>query len=181
MPGKRVLEQGIRHLACLLCIGHRVGGGALPAAMDGRFSLCLCHPRSQPARSDNGIPTRASRTSFTRPFPFLPGVILDPAFGRLLPMRTGHRRAGRGRHRDDQNAVRVELHGCACLEIIKPCLQSLRNGDLPKRNIFNVSCLLVQTASYLCVPVTTSEDGAVIEPSRMPFESSCPWLRLSWN
>ncbi|XP_077562458.1 uncharacterized protein LOC144178459 isoform X2 [Haemaphysalis longicornis] len=65
MPGKRVLEQGIRHLACLLCIGHRVGGGALPAAMDGRFSLCLCHPRSQPARSDNGIPTRASRTSFT--------------------------------------------------------------------------------------------------------------------
>ncbi|XP_077562737.1 uncharacterized protein LOC144178622 isoform X2 [Haemaphysalis longicornis] len=128
--------------------------------MDGRFSLCLCYPRSQPARSDDRIPTRASRTSFTRPFPFQSGVILDPAFDRLLPMRTGHRRAGRGRHRDDQNAVRVELHGCACPEIIKPCLQS--------------------TASYLCVPVTTLEDGAVIEPSRMPFESSCPWLRLSW-
>ncbi|XP_077540511.1 uncharacterized protein LOC144152871 isoform X2 [Haemaphysalis longicornis] len=33
--------------------------------MDSRFSLCLCHPRSQPARSDKRIPTRASRTSFT--------------------------------------------------------------------------------------------------------------------
>ncbi|XP_077539363.1 uncharacterized protein LOC144152045 isoform X2 [Haemaphysalis longicornis] len=53
------------------------------------------------------------------------------------------------------------VHGCACLEIINPCLQL--------------------TASYLCVLVTTLEDGPVIEPSRMPFESSCPWLRLSWN
>ncbi|XP_077530935.1 uncharacterized protein LOC144142983 [Haemaphysalis longicornis] len=127
--------------------------------MDSRFSLCLCHPRSQPARSDKRIPTRASRTSFTvccftvftddsskcrhlqrasqkhgtqlcgprlqigvvakRPFPFLSGVILDPAFDRRLPMRTGHRRAGRGRHRDVQNAVRVELYMAA------PVLKSL--------------------------------------------------------
>ncbi|XP_077539445.1 uncharacterized protein LOC144152108 isoform X2 [Haemaphysalis longicornis] len=129
--------------------------------MDGRFSLCLCHPRSQPARSDKRVPTRASRTSFTRPFPFLPGVIMVPAFDRLLPMRTGHRRAGRGRHRDVQNAVRVELYMAAPVLKSKPCLQS--------------------TASYLCVLVTTLEDGAVIEPSRMPFESSCPSLRLSWN
>ncbi|XP_077530574.1 uncharacterized protein LOC144142752 isoform X3 [Haemaphysalis longicornis] len=62
--------------------------------MDSRFSLCLCHPRSQPARSDKRIPTRASRTSFTRPFPFLSGVILDPALVRLLSMRPGNRRAG---------------------------------------------------------------------------------------
>ncbi|XP_077532760.1 uncharacterized protein LOC144145127 isoform X2 [Haemaphysalis longicornis] len=55
--------------------------------MDSRFSLCLCHPRSQPARSDKRIPTRASRTSFTRPFPFLPGVIMVPAFDCLLSMR----------------------------------------------------------------------------------------------
>ncbi|XP_077539433.1 uncharacterized protein LOC144152095 isoform X4 [Haemaphysalis longicornis] len=100
--------------------------------MDSRFSLCLCHPRSQPARSDKRILTRASRTSFTvccfslhrrlfqvRPFPFLPGVIMVPAFDRLLPMRTGHRRAGRGRHRDVQNAVRVELYMAA------PVLKSL--------------------------------------------------------
>ncbi|XP_077542536.1 uncharacterized protein LOC144155142 [Haemaphysalis longicornis] len=87
--------------------------------MDSRFSLCLCHPRSQPTRSDKRIPTRASRTSFTRPFPFLPGVIMVPAFDRLLPMRTGHRRAGRGRHRDVQNAVRVELYMAA------PVLKSL--------------------------------------------------------
>ncbi|XP_077541527.1 uncharacterized protein LOC144153716 isoform X1 [Haemaphysalis longicornis] len=33
--------------------------------MDSRFSLCLCHPRSQPARSDKQMPARASRTSFT--------------------------------------------------------------------------------------------------------------------
>ncbi|XP_077547068.1 uncharacterized protein LOC144159447 [Haemaphysalis longicornis] len=51
-----------------------------------------------------------------RPFPFLPGVILDPAFDGLLPMR---------------------------------------------------------------VPATSEQDGAVIETSRMPFESSCTWLRLS--
>ncbi|XP_077548416.1 uncharacterized protein LOC144161662 [Haemaphysalis longicornis] len=97
-----------------------------------------------------------------RPFLFLPGVIMVPAFDRLLPIRTGHRRAGRDRHRDVQNSVRVELYMAAraCFEIIKPCLQS--------------------TASYLCVLVTTLEDGAV-EPSRMPFESSCPSLRLSWN
>ncbi|XP_077550356.1 uncharacterized protein LOC144163307 isoform X2 [Haemaphysalis longicornis] len=89
--------------------------------MDSRFSLCLCHPRSQPARSDKRIPTRASRTSFTRPFPFLPGVIMVPAFDRLLPMRTGHRRAGRGRHRDVQNAVRVELYMAApVLKSINP-------------------------------------------------------------
>ncbi|XP_077540924.1 uncharacterized protein LOC144153147 [Haemaphysalis longicornis] len=87
--------------------------------MDSRFSLCLCHPRSQPARSDKRIPTRASRTSFTRPFPFLPDVIMVPAFDRLLPMRTGHRRAGRGRDRDVQNAVRVELYMAA------PVLKSL--------------------------------------------------------
>ncbi|XP_077552936.1 uncharacterized protein LOC144167602 isoform X1 [Haemaphysalis longicornis] len=149
--------------------------------MDSRFSLCLCHPRSQPARSDKRIPTSFlhgmllhslhRRLFQVRPFPFLPGVIMVPAFDRLLPIRTGHRRAGRGRHRDVQNAVRVELYMAA----------RLGNGDLPKRNIFNVICLLVQTASYLCVLVTTSEDGAVIEPSRMPFESSCPSLRLSWN
>ncbi|XP_077549743.1 uncharacterized protein LOC144162896 [Haemaphysalis longicornis] len=54
-----------------------------------------------------------------RPFPFLPGVIMVPAFDRLLPMRTGHRRAGRGRHRDVQNAVRVELYMAA------PVLKSL--------------------------------------------------------
>ncbi|XP_077538690.1 uncharacterized protein LOC144151494 isoform X3 [Haemaphysalis longicornis] len=103
----------------MLRIGRRVAGGALTAAMDSRFSLCLCHPRSQPARSDKRIPARASRTSFTRPFPFLPGVIMVPAFDRLLPMRTGHRRAVRGRHRDVQNAVRVELYMAA------PVLKSL--------------------------------------------------------
>ncbi|XP_077548495.1 uncharacterized protein LOC144161769 [Haemaphysalis longicornis] len=69
-----------------------------------------------------------------RPFPFLPGVIMVPAFDRLLPMRTGHRRAGRGRHRDVQNAVRVELYMAApVLKSInpvcnRPLCASMRRG-----------------------------------------------------
>ncbi|XP_077544828.1 uncharacterized protein LOC144158012 [Haemaphysalis longicornis] len=97
--------------------------------------LCVCAiHRSQPARSDKRIPEGPSIANFphvrparqlrrqlfqVRPFPFLPGVIMVSAFDRLLPMRTGHRRAGRGRHRDVQNAVRVELYMAA------PVLKSL--------------------------------------------------------
>ncbi|XP_077564908.1 uncharacterized protein LOC144180439 [Haemaphysalis longicornis] len=99
-----------------------------------------------------------------RPFPFLPGVIMVPAFAfRSRPppayaYRPPPSRTGPSSRRPESRSSRA---GCACLEIIKPCLQ--------------------WTASYLCVLVTTLEDGAVIEPSRMPFESSCPSLRLSWN
>ncbi|XP_077538688.1 uncharacterized protein LOC144151494 isoform X1 [Haemaphysalis longicornis] len=217
----------------MLRIGRRVAGGALTAAMDSRFSLCLCHPRSQPARSDKRIPARASRTSFTvrvrnrlRPPLSLtlasclialapsrkhalliwlgrytsPSVLSteldDVCFVqrcsgnksgsvavRLLlclsaslpvPARRNHgprirpppayayrpppSRAGPSSRRPECRSSRA-VHGCACLEIIKPCLQS--------------------TASYVCVLITTLEDGAVIEPSRMPFESSCSCLRLS--
>ncbi|XP_077546830.1 uncharacterized protein LOC144159301 isoform X2 [Haemaphysalis longicornis] len=102
-----------------------------------------------------------------RPFPFLPGVIMVPAFDRLLPMRTGHRRAGRGRHRDVQNAVRVELYMAA------PVLKSLNpvcNRPPP-----------IYASWWTVASWWTLGDGAVIEPSRMPFESSCPSLRLSWN
>ncbi|XP_077529963.1 uncharacterized protein LOC144142375 isoform X2 [Haemaphysalis longicornis] len=99
-----------------------------------------------------------------RPFPFLSGVILDPALDRLeLSLRPGNRRAGLvlSSSRPECRSSRAVRGCCACLEIVKPCSHS--------------------TASYLCVLVTTLEDGAVIEPSRMPFESSCPSLRLSWN
>ncbi|XP_077525882.1 uncharacterized protein LOC144137780 [Haemaphysalis longicornis] len=136
--------------------------------MDSRFSLCLCHPRSQPARSDKRIPTRASRTSFTvccftvftddssKWRNHGPRIRPPPAYAyRPPPSRTGP-----SSRRPECRSSRA-VHGCACPEIIKPCLQS--------------------TASYLCVLVTTLEDGAVIEPSRMPFESNCPSLRLSWN
>ncbi|XP_077541530.1 uncharacterized protein LOC144153716 isoform X3 [Haemaphysalis longicornis] len=85
-----------------------------------------------------------------------PRIRPPPAYAyRPPPSRTGPS------SRRPECRSRRAVHGCACLEIIKPCLQS--------------------TASYLCVLVTTLEDGAVIEPSRMPFESSCPWQRLSWN
>ncbi|XP_077539835.1 uncharacterized protein LOC144152437 isoform X2 [Haemaphysalis longicornis] len=114
--------------------------------MDSHFSLCLCHPRSQPARSDKRYP-RGPHGLPSRP---------PPAYGyRPPPSRTGP-----SSRRPECRSSRA-VHGCACLEIIKPCLQS--------------------TASYLCVLVTTLEDGAVIEPSRMPFESSCPSLRLFRN
>ncbi|XP_077539834.1 uncharacterized protein LOC144152437 isoform X1 [Haemaphysalis longicornis] len=140
--------------------------------MDSHFSLCLCHPRSQPARSDkryprgpHGLPSRyaasqSSPTSASLPVPAKrnhgPRIRPPPAYGyRPPPSRTGP-----SSRRPECRSSRA-VHGCACLEIIKPCLQS--------------------TASYLCVLVTTLEDGAVIEPSRMPFESSCPSLRLFRN
>ncbi|XP_077532607.1 uncharacterized protein LOC144144981 [Haemaphysalis longicornis] len=80
--------------------------------------LCACviH-RSQPARSDKHIPANflhgllLQSSPMTLPSASLPvpvGVILDPAFDRLLAMRPGHRRAG-WCHRALQNAVRVEL------------------------------------------------------------------------
>ncbi|XP_077541749.1 uncharacterized protein LOC144153876 isoform X1 [Haemaphysalis longicornis] len=164
--------------------------------MDSCFSLCLCHPRSQPARSAKRIPTRASRTSFTvrvrhrlRPplsltlasclialAPSRKHALLFWLASLPVPARRNHgprirppfayayrpppSRTGPSSRRPECRSSRA-VHGCAGLEIIKPCLQS--------------------TASYLCVLVTTLEDGAVIEPSRMPFESSCPSLRLSWN
>ncbi|XP_077539528.1 uncharacterized protein LOC144152178 isoform X1 [Haemaphysalis longicornis] len=85
-----------------------------------------------------------------------PRIRPPPAYAyRPPPSRTGP-----SSRRPECRSSRA-VHGCSCLEIIKPCLRS--------------------TASYLCVLVTTLEDGAVIEPSRMPFESSCPSLRLSWN
>ncbi|XP_077539443.1 uncharacterized protein LOC144152108 isoform X1 [Haemaphysalis longicornis] len=86
-----------------------------------------------------------------------PRIRPPPAYAyRPPPSRTGP-----SSRRPECRSSRA-VHGCACLEI---------------ETLFAI----VQTASYLCVLVTTLEDGAVIEPSRMPFESSCPSLRLSWN
>ncbi|XP_077552937.1 uncharacterized protein LOC144167602 isoform X2 [Haemaphysalis longicornis] len=49
--------------------------------MDSRFSLCLCHPRSQPARSDKRIPTS-----------FLHGMLLHSLHRRLFQVvRVRHR------------------------------------------------------------------------------------------
>ncbi|XP_077528503.1 uncharacterized protein LOC144140886 isoform X2 [Haemaphysalis longicornis] len=68
-----------------------------------------------------------------------PRIRPPPAYAyRPPPSRTGP-----SSRRPECRSSRA-VHGCACLEIIKPCLQSI--------------------ASYLCVLVTTSEDGAVMEP-----------------
>ncbi|XP_077549452.1 uncharacterized protein LOC144162690 isoform X3 [Haemaphysalis longicornis] len=117
-----------------------------PDGLPSRYAASQSSPTTLPSAS---LPVPARRDHGPRIRP-------PPAYAyRPPPSRTGP-----SSRRPECRSSRA-VHGCACLEIIKPCLQS--------------------TASYLCVLVTTFEDGAVIEPSRMPFESSCPSLRLSWN
>lgn len=124
-----------------------------------QFASCLCVPAT--AEQDWCRHRAVQNAELSVAVPVLKP--LNPVRIRPPPAyayRPPPNRTGPSSRRPECRSSRA-VHGCACLEIIKPCLQS--------------------TASYLCVLVTTLEDGAVIEPSRMPFESSCPSLRLSWN